>query len=902
MSCLISFGIFQGLCHRSFKKNNHLVKNLKLPVLLSLLMFFQFLNVAVSSGPVNDDLQKAKNLFQKGEYEEAISMFEKFAKTDDKHRILNANVGLTWVYIQKGEYEKAQKVSEKTLKMFPQNAAALTLQGKVFNLTGNYKNARLNFRKALEQNPDELSARLNLGVMQWEWGQKTVARQTLQYFVDYYRSQPNLTGGELQIIAQACIYLDRFRDANNLFTDATEMDKNLWQAYIPWGELFLSKYNIPDAQGVFDDALQINPNAAEALLGLAKCLSKSNFENAITMAEKALAINPNLVAVHDFLAELEITLGNYDGALDILDKPLRTNPNSLSSRTLRAICFFFMKKMSKFAEEEQRILAINPKYSYLYYQTAEVLSKRYLFKESVEYYEKALELDPENWAARAGLGTSLSRLGKEEAAKQELEKAFAKDPFNKYVGNLLTLFDEFPQYKTHQTKHFTIRIHEKDDAVLSTYAKQLVEESFAALNKKYPFDTQESVVLEIFPEHDDFAVRCFGLPGAQAFLGICFGNLIAMDSPRARTKGDFVWGQTLWHELVHVTHLKMTANRIPRWLAEGIAVYETAKLKPHWQMGLDVPFISAFKSNRTLPLKDLDSGFNRPTNPGQVTLSYFQASLIVEFIVEKYGQQKLLAMFPKFKAGLGTNQVIEEVFGKNVNTFDEEFKLFVVQKYKLDEIDYSYDPREFAAHSNDLVVFLSKKLEENSSNPFLNFQFGMYYKKEGDFETAIPYFQKAKSQFPNFIEEENPYKALAEIYIETGEKSKAIKELSALTALKGKDARVLNLLADLCLESNNNECAVEALTKAIYITPFEPEVHQKLASAYLALGEFEQAITELQINLHTEPQDLAGAHCDLASAFLKADRKPEAKKSALAALEIAPSYERAQEILLASME
>ena len=178
----------------------------------------------------------------------------------------------------------------------------------------------------------------------------------------------------------------------------------------------------------------------------------------------------------------------------------------------------------------------------------------------------------------------------------------------------------------------------------------------------------------------------------------------------------------------------------------------------------------------------------------------------------------------------------------------------------------------------------------------------MYYKKEGDFETAIPYLQKAKSQFPNFIEKENPYNSLAEIYIEMGEKSKAIQELTELTALKGKDAQALKLLADLCLESNNSECAVEALTKAIYITPFEPEVHQKLAEAYLALGKFDQAIVELKINLLTEPQDLAGAHCDLADAFLKAGRKPEAKKSALAALEIAPSYERAQEILLASME
>ena len=875
---------------------------MKLAVLLSLLLLSQFPNLAVSSELVNNELQKAKSFFQRGEYEKAISKYEKLAKTDDPGLAFEANLGLGLIFIQKGDYEQAEKISRKNLETFPDHPDALTFQGRVFKRTGKYKNARAKFRQALDQNPDHLLARLNLGMMQWEWGEKIAARQTLQYLIGYYASHPNLTGNELQIIAEACIYLDRFRDANNLFTDATETDKSLWQAYIPWGELFLSKYNIPDAQGVFDDALKINPNAAEALLGLAKCLSRSNFENAIAMAEKALAVNPNLVAAHDFLAELEIAVGNYDEALDKLDKPLRINPNSLSSRTLRAVSFFFMKKRNKFAEEEQRIFAINPKYSDLYYQTAEVLSKRYLFKESVEYYEKALELDPENWAARAGLGTSLSRLGREEAAKQELEKAFAKDPYNKYVGNLLSLFDDFPQYKTHQTRHFTIRIHEKDDAILSGYAKQLAEESFAALRKKYSFETEESVVLEIFPEHDDFAVRCFGLPGAQAFLGICFGNLVAMDSPRARTKGDFVWGQTLWHELVHVSHLKMTANRIPRWLAEGIAVYETAKAKPHWQMGLDVPFILAFKNNQTLPLKDLDSGFNRPTNPGQVTLSYFQASQIVEFIVEKYGQQKLLAMFPKFKSGLETNQVVEEVFGKNIGIFDEEFKLYIAQKYKLNKIDYSYDPRELSAHSSDLAGFLSKKLKENSSNPFLNFQFGRYYKNEGDYETAISYLQKAKSQFPNFIEEENPYKALAEIYIEMGEESKAIQELTELTALKGKDAQALKLLADLCLESNNSECAVEALTKVIYITPFEPEVHQKLAEAYLALGKFDQAIVELKINLLTKPQDLAGAHCDLAAAFLKAGRKPEAKKSALAALEIAPSYERAQEILLASME
>lgn len=875
---------------------------MKVRFLFYLALGFNATWVSASSGQDDESLQRARRLFQSGEYEKAAAKYQKLANTSDKELTFEANLGLARVEIEKGDYNKAEKTVQKALALFSEHPDALTLQGEIFKHTGRYKEARANFQRILSQNPKHLWARLNLGLMQWEWGQKSVARQTLQYFISYYNSHPNPASVELQQIATACIYLDRFQDANNLFDDATKADKDLWQAYIPWGELFLSKYNTPEAQSIFEDALKINPNAANAHLGLAKCLSQVNFEQALVSAEKALSINPNLTAAHDFLAELKIALGNYEEALDELKAPLKINPNSLSTRTLRAVCYFFLKKTAKFAGEEQRILSINPNYGRLYFQIAEVLSRRYLFKESVEFYEKALALDPENWDARAGLGTSLSRLGQEEAAKQQLEKAFAKNPYNKYVGNLLTLFDEFPQYKTHRTENFIIRIHENDDAILSEYAKRLAEESFAELRKKYTFENQEPVVLEIFPEHDDFAVRCFGLPGAQAFLGICFGNLVAMDSPRARKQGDFVWGQTLWHELVHVTHLKMTENRIPRWLAEGIAVYETAKARPYWQMGLDVPLILAFKNKRLLPLKDLDSGFNRPASPGQVTLSYFQASQIVEFIVEKYGHKKLVQMFPWFKSGLQTSEVIEKVFAKDIDLFDEEFRLFLVQKYHLNEIDYSYSPRELTAHSGDSGNFLSQRPEENSNNPFLNYRFGVYYKKEGDYQKAISYLQKAKTQFPNFVEKENPYKALAEIYIETGQKAKAIHELAELTALNGKDLESLKQLAELCNEANNYECEVEALTKALYITPFEPDSHKKLARAHLAQKEYDQAIRELEITLLTGPQDLAGAHCDLAEALLKAGRKADAKKSAMAALEIAPTYERAQEILLASME
>ncbi|MFQ5822825.1 MAG: tetratricopeptide repeat protein [bacterium] len=866
----------------------------------SLVICFLFAAFASNLLAFQDNkIQKAYQLFQAGNYEKAIVQFEKAAK--QKSLALEAYLGLGRVLMEIGEYAEAEETLQRAMAIYPEHPEALTLLGDIFKRTGRYKKARLNYEKALKRYPNHLSSRLNLGIMQWEWGEKKAARQTLRYFISYYQSHRSLNANELNLVAQAYVYLDRFRDANDLFFDAIKADSNLWQAYIPWGNLFLSKFNIPDAQSVFQDALKINPNSAEAHLGLAKCLLNSSFEKAVQAVEQALSINPNLIEAHNFLAELEIAVGDFKTALEKLEAPLNINPNSLTSRSLQAVCFYFLGDAKKFRNEEEKILSLNPKYGDLYFQIAEVLSKRYLFKESVEYYQKALAIDPDHWAARAGLGTSLSRLGKEKQAKMELEAAFTKDPYNKYVGNLLTLFDSFPQYKTHHSERFILRIHEKEDPILSEYAKDLVEESFSDLSRKYTIDWSDPVVVEIFPEHDDFAVRCFGMPGAQAFLGICFGNVVAMDSPRARTKGDFVWGETLWHELVHVTHLRLTENRIPRWLAEGIAVYETSTAKPYWNMNLDLQFIAALRNKLLLPLKELDAGFNRPTSPGRVTLSYFQASKVVEFIVEKYGHQKLLETFPEFKAGKDTPQVIQTVFEKNIDIFDKEFKNYIKDKYNFEEVDYSYDPQELAAHTDE-PEYLSNEIAESPNNLFLNLQFGMYYKKKGEPDKAIPYLKKAKELFPGYVQKNNPYVLLAEIYLEKGLKEKAIEELLMYTSLNGKDLKALKILSDLCLEMKNYSCTVEALKKANYISPFESDIHKKLGSAYLSENRFEDAIREFQILLLTKPQDLAGAYCDLAYAFLQAGRKSEAKKSALNALEIAPNYERAQEILLACVE
>jgi Tfp pilus assembly protein PilF len=58
------------------------------------------------------------------------------------------------------------------------------------------------------------------------------------------------------------------------------------------------------------------------------------------------------------------------------------------------------------------------------------------------------------------------------------------------------------------------------------------------------------------------------------------------------------------------------------------------------------------------------------------------------------------------------------------------------------------------------------------------------------------------------------------------------------------------------------------------------------------------AVREFRAALAIGPADRASAHCDLGEGYLLAGRSAEAKREALAALEIAPSFERAQDLLL----
>jgi Flp pilus assembly protein TadD len=66
----------------------------------------------------------------------------------------------------------------------------------------------------------------------------------------------------------------------------------------------------------------------------------------------------------------------------------------------------------------------------------------------------------------------------------------------------------------------------------------------------------------------------------------------------------------------------------------------------------------------------------------------------------------------------------------------------------------------------------------------------------------------------------------------------------------------------------------------------------------LQRNDLDVAAREFRTVIALKPIDPAVAHTDLAESYLKAGKREDAKRQTLAALEIAPTYERAQDLLL----
>ncbi|PYS11981.1 MAG: hypothetical protein DMG15_15955 [Acidobacteria bacterium] len=413
---------------------------------------------------------------------------------------------------------------------------------------------------------------------------------------------------------------------------------------------------------------------------------------------------------------------------------------------MQASINFLRHNTAEFEKYVKRVLEINPQYSNLYDILANNCERLRLYKEAVAFAREALLLKPRDWTAMSILGVNLLRIGEEEEGKAALDKAYEGDQFNVMTVNTLKLLDSFGHFVRFDTTHFKVKLHEKEVAVLRPYVRELLEKAYDTLTEKYDFKPEGPITFEMYPDHADFEVRTLGLPGIGGILGVCFGKLFVMDSPTARKPDSFNWGSTLWHEFMHVISLQMTDHKIPRWFSEGLSVYEERKGFTGWGDKMKLDYLAAMKSKKFLPTAELNNGFTRPKYENQILVSYYQSSLVCDYIDQKFGFPALKKMLLLYKQGRSTADVFKESLGLSLEQFDEEFFKWVDDKVK------NLDVKPFTELISSGQEALAK----------------------GDTDKAIEILEQAIYLYPEYTDEHNAYESLADAYLKKADKKAAI--------------------------------------------------------------------------------------------------------------------------------
>jgi len=361
------------------------------------------------------------------------------------------------------------------------------------------------------------------------------------------------------------------------------------------------------------------------------------------------------------------------------------------------------------------------------------------------------------------------------------------------------------------------------------------------------------------------------MPGLGA-LGVTFGNVVAMDSPSGRPPGSFHWASTMWHELSHVYVLTATKHRVPRWFTEGMAVHEETAASPDWGDRLDPQVIRVIKEKKLLPISDLDRGFVRPSYPSQVVVSYFQAGRICDFISEKWGYAKLLAMMHAFGESKATPDVVRSQLGLEPEAFDKEF-LAWLDKQVRPTLD-GYD--EWQKHMKSLAA----------------------HARSGNNDEIIKEGQQAITIYPDFVEGHSAYEVVADAFTAKGDKDNARKQLEQYSEAGGRNPATLMKLAQMQVDAGQPAGAIKTYERLLYVYPLGEELHKKLGDLYLGAGKKDAAVREFSAAVAAKPVDVAGARFNLARALYAAQRKEEAKEQLLLSLEVAPGFRPAQKLLL----
>jgi tetratricopeptide (TPR) repeat protein len=817
-----------------------------------------------------------------------------------------ADIGSSTALFKTGEYEKCLESTQQAIKDGAYAVEWHILQTQCLLALGRYDEAAAEVDGVLRgSRPDLGLLRVaHTAYQHANQAEKARAMLTTAYRVASWRRSEYLTSAEMVALGDCLLLLgvEPRLILRDFYNRVIERDPNCREAYLAAGALAAAKEDYELAAERYRDALKRFGDDPDVHYGLAQAFYYSDRKAMIASLDAALHVNPRHAPALILLAEHQIDCEDREGAAKSLDRVLAVNPWHPEAWAYKAVLAHFANDAN--AVESCRASALkfwptNPQVDYL---IGRKLSQNYRFAEGAACQRQAIEFDPNYLPARIQLAEDLLRLGQEQEGWTLADGVNTKDPYNVEAYNLVNLHDALSQFQTLSADGLLVRMDRHEAAVYGDKVVELLRRARSKLCDKYGLKLADAITIELFPNQQDFAVRTFGLPGGDSFLGVCFGKVITANSPQAARPSN--WRSMLWHEFCHVVTLNLTNNKMPRWLSEGISVYEETQANPTWGQHMNPQYRQMILDGDLTPISNLSAAFMSPKTPMHLQFAYYESALAVEYLVERFGLASLKAILVDLGKGEEINAAIAGHAHKDgtpnpasLQEIEEGFETFAKKRAQemAPDADWEQPAREQVDPADGDAV--ARWLTDHPNSFWALSRHASNLLAEEEWEQAKEPLRKLISLYPGHTGQDNPYKLLALVHRKLGETEQEAQALGKLAALSPDAAEAYDRLMEIGMERKNWMQVVENGDRYLATYPLLSTVYQRLGRACEELGQRDRAIESYERLLLLDPADPVDVHYRLAQLLRQRD-PAGAKRHVLEALADAPRFRRGHKLLL----
>lgn len=387
----------------------------------------KLLEEGLAQNKFNNDiaLLLAQNYYKNNDLDKSRELFEKLNKNSKSAEILNY-LGL--FELNDNNYEDAINYFTKACDADDKNPEYLYNLASSFFLKGWLDEALKYFNKAICFAPKDVNYHYAIAYLYYHQNKYDKAISELNFIKNINLSHNLSNILEAMILAKKGDLLSAKSMLEKIIEENTEDDF----AYYALSQIFKELAQKDLAKKYIEIALKIKPASLEYLSELADIeLSLKNYDSALETANKILSINQRFISGYVYKAKIYLEKEDYDELYEIAQKIIDCDSNSFEGYYYNALALFHQGDKDFAIESLKKAISLNLNNAELYSIMSSFYQELGDFKYAYDWAKEAADIDTQNYKHKWLCARLTSALHKDEEAGKFFSQCYRLASFDK---------------------------------------------------------------------------------------------------------------------------------------------------------------------------------------------------------------------------------------------------------------------------------------------------------------------------------------------------------------------------------------------------------------------------------------------------------------------------------------